>query len=531
MKRNVKQIKCQLCSNEYSSVGVATHLKSTHSMSVDEYVKKFGEFRKNKLNKKLEDTEKCLICNDNKTYNRKGLTWHLRQEHNIDKIEYVKQYILEGDIPKCKCGCEEELSIKHYHPYVVGEFKSGHNSKGENNPRYGTNVSTSTRKKMQLKALNRIERYKNSGQRLPMHHPDAIAARGKFQTEKFIKKIESEYDVTVLNRVQENDIREYTLQCNNCNNVFTQYHQQYFTCWTCNHRYRSKKEQELIDIISTFDINFITNDRSILSNNKELDFYFPDHKLAIEFDGLYWHSELQGKERMYHLNKTKECEDKGIHLIHIFEDEWEHHKEIVIGKIKSLLNKDTRTNVYARSTKIKELSYQDTKNFLDVHHLQGADHAKYRIGLFYNDVLISVMTFSKPNASKGNIKKIVDGTYELSRFCTHSEYRCIGGASKLLKYFINQYSPKKIISYADRRYSKVNNNLYNTLGFVLEGISSPNYWYFSTKELKRYHRFNFTKKTTIKMGGDSNKTEWENMVELGYNRIWDCGHLKYELLL
>jgi very-short-patch-repair endonuclease len=531
MKRSVQKIKCQLCLSEYSSVGMATHLRNAHKLTVDEYVDKFGEFRKNKLNKKLENTEVCLICNDGELYNRKGLTWHLRKHHNIDKIEYVKQYILQGNIPKCKCGCGEEVVVKHYYPYVLAEYKTGHNSRGETNPRYGVNVSTTTRKKMQLKAIDRIEKYRISGELLPMHYPDAINSRAKLQTDKFIKKIEVEYDVTILDRVKEDNVLEYTVQCNNCSNIFTQYHQQYFTCWTCNHHHRSKKEQELIDIISTLDVNFITNSRSILSNNKELDFYFPDHKIAIEFDGLYWHSELQGKGRTYHLSKTKECEDKGIHLIHIFEDEWEHHKEIVIGKIKSLLNKDDRTTVYARNTKIVELSYKDTKNFLDVHHLQGTDHAKYRLGLFYNDTLISVMTFSKPNASKGNVKNNVDGLYELSRFCTHSEYRCAGGASKLLKYFINQFTPTKIISYADRRYSSTDNNLYKALGFTLGGISSPNYWYFSTKELKRYHRFNFTKRKTISLGGDVNKTEWGNMIELGYNRIWDCGHIKYELLV
>lgn len=531
MKRKTQQITCQLCNSQYSSVGIATHLRQAHQTTVDAYVEQFGEFRKNKLNKKLESTETCLICNSEETYTKVGLTCHLNKIHNLDKISYVRKYILEDDVPLCKCGCGEEVSIKHYFPYIISEYKPGHNSRGETNPRYGANVTTSTRRKLQLKALARIEQYKISDIQLPMHHPDAIMARAKSQTDNFICRVEKEYNVTILNRIRENQLVEYTVQCNSCDNIFTQYHQQYFTCWTCNHRHRSRKEQELLDIISALGVNVITNNRAILSNNKELDFYFPDHNLAIEFDGLYWHSELQGKERTYHLNKTIECEAKGIHLIHIFEDEWEHHKEVVIGKIQNLLNKDTRTIIYARKTTIKELSYQDAKLFLDTYHLQGADHAKHRIGLFYDDILIAVMTFSKPNASKGNIRNITDGTYELSRFCTSANYRCVGGASKLLAYFVKQHSPTKIISYADRRYSSVHNNVYKALGFELASISSPNYWYFSTRELRRYHRFNFTKKTTIKMGGDTNNTEWENMIQLGYNRIWDCGHLRYERLL
>jgi very-short-patch-repair endonuclease len=383
---------------------------------------------------------------------------------------------------------------------------------------------------MQLKAMSRMEEYKRRGEIAPMHTNEAIRARATLQTDNFLRRVQAEYNVTILDRIVEQDVLEFTVHCNQCNNIFTQYHQSYFTCWTCNIRHRSLKEQELIDIITTLNVPFITNCRNVLSNHRELDFYFPEHNLAIEFNGLYWHSELRGKDRNYHLQKTIECEQQGIHLLHIFEDEWEHHKEIIVGKIKSLLQQDNRITVYARNTEIREVSSTDSRTFLDTHHLQGADSAKYRWGLFYHNVLISVMTFSKPNASKGNTKNVSVGTYELSRYCSHTSYRCTGGASKLLKHFIKVQSPQKIISYADRRYSIVGKNVYEQLGFTLSHISSPNYWYFTSKQgLRRFHRFNFTKKKTISLGGCPTKTEWENMIGLGYDRIWDCGHLKYEL--
>lgn len=528
MSRTVQQIECKLCNEKFSSVGLATHLRIKHSITNDEYINTHGEFRKNILKKVLDDTEECLICTNK--FNAKALTFHLRKVHDISKIDYVKKYILHNTTPSCKCGCGAEIPIKHYKPYIVTEYIPGHNSRGSGNPRYGINVSTTTRRKMQLKAISRMEEYRLSGQIAPMHTPEGIQHRAQIQTDRFIEKVEAEYNVTILNRIKENSVLEFTVQCNNCNNIFTQYHQQYFTCWVCNVRHRSLKEQELIQVFNSLNIPFVSNCRNVLTNHKELDFYFPDHKLAIEFDGLYWHSELQGKDRTYHLQKTIECESKGIHLLHIFEDEWEHHKEIIIGKIKSLLNKDDRTVVYARNTELRELSSVESKTFLDTHHLQGSDSGKYRLGLFYNNILISVMTFSKPNASKGNIKNVLSGTYELSRYCSHSSYRCVGGASKLLKYFIKHNNPKKIISYADRRYSIAGKNVYESLGFGLNSISSPNYWYFNTvKGLKRLHRFNFTKKKTIQLGGCPTKTEWENMITLGYNRIWDCGHLKYEL--
>jgi very-short-patch-repair endonuclease len=529
MRRTINKIQCKLCNETFSSVGLYTHLKSKHQISNEEYTERFGEFRVNKLKKKMVDDETCLLCTDGKLYNTKGLTWHIKNIHGIDKLEYVKGHVLGGNIPNCKCGCGQSITVKSYKPYIVGEYIAGHNSKGESNPRYGANVSTSTRRKMQLKAQERIKQYQSTGITLPMHKEEAIAARASQQRQQFIDRVEKEYNVTILDRIKTNEVVEFTVKCNACDNIFTQYHNSYFTCWMCNHRHRSVKEQELIQLLSEFNIPYVTNNRKILSGNRELDIVFLDHKLAIEFDGLYWHSELQGKDRAYHLQKTQEAEEQGYHLLHIFEDEWEHHREIIIGKIQMLLKIDSRTTIYARNTTIRELSYVEAKDFLDAHHLQGADHAKHRYGLFHDDMLISVMTFSKPNSSKGNIRNVKNGTYELSRYCSHSAYRCIGGASKLLKHFIKVMSPAVIISYADRRYSKAGASVYDALGFTLIGISSPNYWYFNTKELRRYHRFNFTKRKTIALGGAAHITEWENMVNLGYNRIWDCGHLKYQL--
>jgi G:T-mismatch repair DNA endonuclease (very short patch repair protein) len=68
-------------------------------------------------------------------------------------------------------------------------------------------------------------------------------------------------------------------------------------------------EREVYEfILSLYNKEIIRNDRTVL-NGKELDIYLPDYNLAIEFNGLYWHSEdYVGKN--YHLNKTIECEKK-----------------------------------------------------------------------------------------------------------------------------------------------------------------------------------------------------------------------------
>ena len=138
------------------------------------------------------------------------------------------------------------------------------------------------------------------------------------------------------------------------------------------------------------------------------------------------------------------------------------------------------------------------------------------------------MTFGCLRSALGS-KNIDNTIYEMYRFCV-GDKNVVGIASKMLKYFIVNFNPSKIISYADRRYSD-NAAFYNKIGFNLVGKTSTNYWYFNLKDtLKLYHRFNFRKDqlSTKLEKFDNNLSEWENMKNNGFDRIWDCGHLKYE---
>jgi hypothetical protein len=273
--------------------------------------------------------------------------------------------------------------------------------------------------------------------------------------------------------------------------------------------------------------DFIENELTIKTekisiDNKEIDIYLPDYKLGIEYNGLYWHSEFF-KNKNYHLNKTEICENQGIQLLHIFEDEWMFKREIVKSIIKSKLNiVDIR--IFARKCQIKEIDSNKSREFLEDNHIQGNVNSKYKLGLFYNDELVSYMSFEKTRKS---IEKNNENSYVLNRFCSKLNTQVIGGASKLLKYFIRIYNPKSIISFADKRYS--NGNLYKQLGFIRIKDNMPSYFYFKNNELVRYHRFNFRKEILIKRGFDKNKTEFEIMTDNNYIKIFDCGNIKYLL--
>ena len=279
----------------------------------------------------------------------------------------------------------------------------------------------------------------------------------------------------------------------------------------------SKPEEELFEFLNVNAIISNISDRKIL-NGKELDIFIPKYNVAIEFDGLYWHSELF-KDKNYHLNKTNLCKEQGVQLIHIFEDEWIYKQDIVKSRLKNILGL-TENKIFARKCIIKEVNSKDKTLFLDNNHLQGSVKSSINIGLYHNNQLVSLMCFNKPRAGIG---ALYDG-YELSRFANILNTNVIGGASKLLNYFELTYKPKNIISYTDLRWST--GNLYETLGFVETHRNKPNYWYKLGN--KRSHRFGFRKSILEKQGFDiSNKTEHQIMLDRKIYRIYDCGTITY----
>ncbi len=292
-------------------------------------------------------------------------------------------------------------------------------------------------------------------------------------------------------------------------------HKNGFGCPSCGNSI-SNDEKDVAYFIESLGIKIEENNRTIL-NGKELDIYIPSHNLAIEYNGLYWHSE-EYVSSDYHLNKTIECENKGVKLIHIFEDEWIHKQDIVKSRLSNILGL-TSNKIYGRKTEIREVSPKDSKLFLDKNHIQGNVNSSIKLGLYYNDELVSLMTIGKGRIMMGGDSN----QYELLRFCNKLNTTVIGGADKLLKYFINTYNPKEIISYADRRWSQ--GDLYKKLGFNFIHDSKSNYFYIINK--KREYRFKYRKDVLVKEGFDPSKSEHQIMLDRGLYRIYDCGNKKY----
>ena len=292
-------------------------------------------------------------------------------------------------------------------------------------------------------------------------------------------------------------------------------------------RFMSSNEKNIGDYIETLGVTVERNNRKLIYPY-ELDIYIPSKNVAIEYCGLYWHSELNNRGRNYHLNKLQRCNDKGIRLITIFDDEYIGNEQLINAKIRNILQiQSSRIKVNARSCVVNEISAKEKKEFMDIHHIQGNDISNIKLGLYYNKELVSVMTFAKPSTVRYRTKTCIDGVWELNRFATSGQYNVRGAAGKLLSYFKNNYNWNMVYSYADKRWS--DGGLYNTLHFTKVTDSAPNYWYVPKGYYKREYRYKYAKYKLVEQGFDSNKSEKQIMEDRGFTRVWDCGHHKFEM--
>ena len=261
----------------------------------------------------------------------------------------------------------------------------------------------------------------------------------------------------------------------------------------------------------------VRNDKKVI-DGKELDIYIPSRKIAIEYNGLRWHTEDFGKGRNYHLQKLQECQEKGITLLQIFEDEYIDRKDVVLAKIGHMLGGDSiLPKVMARKCEIREIKKDDASKFLGRYHIQGFTNSTVYLGCFYNNILIGVMCFK----NEGN-------EWNLTRFASDYHYVCQGVGGKLFNFFLSHYSPNVVKTFLDRRWAfNISNNLYTKLGFEIDKIEAPDYTY-TQGHGERLHKFGFRKQILHrKYGLPLSMTEKEMASKLGYSRIWNCGLIRY----
>lgn len=259
------------------------------------------------------------------------------------------------------------------------------------------------------------------------------------------------------------------IKCNKCGNYFYQDPYAHINgqgCPFCKTELtESSGEIEMYNFIKeNLNNNLLKNDRRIIYPY-EIDIYSPAYKIGIEYNGLYWHSSDKVKND-YHLSKSNKCLNKGIRLIHIFEDEWLNKKEIVQSMLSYIFHKNIN-RIYARKCYIDTVSEKDSVYFLIKNNLFYNNLSNYRYGLYFNNELVCLMTFDSLNAN--------EKTFILSSFTNKLNTSVVGGMSKLLRCFINHIKPRKIITYANRRWS--NGEIFYKLGFNFIKSVEPDFYY------------------------------------------------------
>lgn len=451
---------------------------------------------------------KCQLCDFEGE--GKNFSNHLQKVHKLKSKEYTKQYICKDYNGCLNCGKETRYVAYTFKKYCkdcakigmsVGGRKGGKHeawnkgktketdcrikgNSGKDNPFWGKNHSEET--------LNRISLTKRLG--------------GKEVLERILKRNKEFEILTPVDEYFSRQRQYLDFKCKKCGfecKKTLQAFERGSLCPKCYPVTRSKAEIEIYEyIVNLRIVDVLSNDRNLIKP-KEIDILSKQNNFGIEFNGLYWHSDVIDKTTKYDLlNKTKLCKDLGVKLMHIYSDEWEYKKNICKSMIKNRLGLCNK--IFARKCKLKKIDKKDFSSFMNANHISGSVNSSVRLGLYFNEELILAIGFRKPRQKKWN------GYYEISRFATKLDYVVVGGLSKLLKFFKNQVS-SKIMTYADRRFGEGLG--YKKVGFKYYGDSGIDYWYSDGRN--RYDRFII--KTDDKM------TEREKAADMGLYKVWGCG--------
>lgn len=567
-----KEIKCAVCGRVCKNTrGLVRHLQ-VHNISSEEYYLKYI----------CPDSNKCVICGKLTKFIKmsKGFCKTCCKECKIKsaKIEYkktcIKKYGVDSpmklDFFKNKL---KSVMLDKYGVDNIAKNKDMQDTKRENhlkkygveNPaqrasvrkkmvvtnieRYGVNIASKTDEVKKKMTETCFERY---GVYYPLQNRDILNKTKETCLKKYgvenpgqLSKTTDINKCLMLNKIingnrlqhcsmvdtssyiSADKDNKYEFKCDYCDSVFLSHlengHQP--KCPMCFSG--SLIEQYISEILSMFNIRYITNSRSIISPY-ELDFYLPDYNIAIECNGVYWHTEKQLESRKllpcsvrnYHLFKHNMCKEKGIKLLQFFEDEILYKRAIVESMLLNKLGLSEKL-CGARQCDIINVDTRTANKFLNDNHIHGRNYGSTcSIGAVYKGDLVSIMSFKKGNISRKSVK------LELDRFCTKTHYYIPGISSKMFGWFLKTRQVFcNIVTYSDLRFSV--GDVYKYLGFSFISQSLPNYFYVVGS--KRKHRFSYRKsvlKNKLKIF-DPNLTEYQNMLNNGYGRVWDCGHFKF----
>ncbi len=461
----------------------------------------------------------CEICE--KEFNLKGIAAHINLHHNMTTQDYYDKYLKQPNDGICvTCGKSTKFKgIKS------GYLKHCCNKCVQLDPKIKEKKAQTCLNKYGVDNVYKSEEIKKKIK---------ITINEKYNVDSILKldqvrekTYKSMQDQSTKNKIRESkQLRIHQFELENDCTLFNTLRTKYGQSWIhlplerltlnghasfiknsdipkiidCVKSVGSSFEQEVKKYIeSIYSGKLIFNTRKVISP-LEIDIYIPDKNLAIECNGTFWHSSLNNCDENYHYNKSIKCQKLGIKLIHIYEYEWYTNQ----NKIKQLLNISLNnfSKIFARQCKIRVITDNIAKIFNENNNLQGHKQAQITYGLFYQNTLIQIMSFSRINVNQNNL---YNTEWEIVRECSISNTVVIGGISKLFKYFIKIFKPSKIISYCD--FNKFNGKSLEILGMSCVSYTDPNKWWI--------------------VGNDLVSKKPKNNTARGI--LWDAGNKKYEV--
>lgn len=384
--------------------------------------------------------------------------------------------------------------------------------------------ASTTDEKVQQRKNTMLEKY---GVETSFQRPEIIEKsnirRRKSQYRRHLICMESKHLEPLFTENEYLDFKNGTntvkYKCKICGNEFESTTLQNTSIY-CDKHVRSSFEYSFTEFLKSIGVNdFVTNKR--FTCDKEvygisiMEFDVIVGNIAIELHGERWHNDFN-HDKMFHYNKLRYANDNGYRLIQIFLNEWENKRQRIESMIKNVFGLNDK--IYARKTVIREVSNKEYEIFADENHIQGYCVAKVVIGLYNNDKLVSVMSFSQPRSDRSY-------DWEMIRFCSKIGYTVIGAFSKLLKYFSKNYTGS-LVTYCDLRF--FNGHTYINNGFKKISLVGPGYFYYKDGQVITRYRAQKNNLKNILDKYDEKLTEYDNMIINGYLRIYDCGNIKLE---
>lgn len=386
------------------------------------------------------------------------------------------------------------------HPKAVDQRRSQTNlvKYGETNPSKNKEVRNKAKKTM-------VERY---GVEHSLQNPEL---KGKQRQSVFdhygVDNVMNNQEVK--DKLKRTNVQKYGVE--NPMQLVSVQMKQFYSAVENGNQFCSSGEKEVKEFIESLGLSCKSKFIYDGQMKRQVDIFIEELNIAIEYNGLYWHSEANEKiYPKYHLEKLKICEKQGIRLIQIFEHEWLDRKDQVKSFLKSALGKNESV-VFARKCVIKEVDKKEARDFLNQYHIQGAPPFLMSLGLYYNDELLGLTTYGRHHRNNTE--------WVLSRFVCKTDYNIVGGLSRLVKHGLDKY--EEVSTWVDLRWSTGEN--WVKCGWESINILPPDYFYFDNKTGEVVSKQNRQKK---KVNTPKQMTEHEHALSEKLYRIYDCGKIK-----